>query len=90
MTSPKLRGRQAGRDADERLLLWLAYRSRGWSSTYIASRLPGGTDPKVIRTMTDRVRDADIAERSDESIAQSSEQSIEAAYAWRKKTGAKT
>lgn len=85
VTSGKLRGRQAGRDADERLLLWLAYRQRGWSSNYIAARMPGETDPKVIRTLTDRVHDADLAESSDEPVEQ-----IKAAYAWRKKTGAKT
>ena len=85
MTSSKLRGRQAGRDADDRLLLWLAYRSRGWSANYIAARLPGATDPNVIRTLTDRVLDADLAESSDEPVEQ-----INAAYGWRKKTGAKT
>ena len=35
--------------------------------------------------MTDRVHDADLAESSDEPVEQ-----IKAAYAWRKKAGAKT
>ena len=68
-------GRTASRDSDDRLLHLIALRCAGYSAAQTGARY--GMADTAVRTMTNRVRDADVVESGEPREA------VLAAYRWR-------
>jgi hypothetical protein len=66
-TMSGLRVRDASRERDDEILLWVRLRARGWTVRQIADRFNPGGNPQYIRTLTDRVRDQDMLGSGEDS-----------------------
>ena len=67
-------GYDKSRDADERLLLMLRRRSRGWTITQVARFAGGKLSPANVDTVTQRILAADLKESGEP------EEDVRAAY----------